>query len=507
MAATYTKPTKIPRWADTGTIVEPAEAKKDSGWVTTEKPPASYFNWLENLSGQWFKWLDERLFDGATKDELFLRYPGNGTTALKITLDGVSTVKSFGVGLVPTASADPELQIVDAEFKLHIPTGLLPTLQFESTGGLSSIEFDRTTNRFGFYIAGVLAARLAGNDLSVAGGLFVGSTTAPAADDAIFIGDADFSLDFNGGNPSFFADTDSVLRYDRAGQSWEFDVNGTELLAIKDNGLGRTVLRFATGDELRFDPADNLWDFLVASAMIMEINGANAMLDINTPLAGKRGLMLRGSATHAALTLVGQAAKPSTSSVGDFFMNSTRGQWFVKGPAIWETPVMMVDWLSAPNVVTGVGAGPFSLRNYIRSAGYSANTILRFRIAGTAYRTGTAENININLKLEGTTVIFVTFAPDLSTGSPSTDDQWWIDATFSFPAAGTSVAVQWYARGNWSEAAGTASAAADIVSIGEITGVNINANQMDWAVDFDSPSASKTVTLSHFSVEQMGQTN
>ena len=70
MAMTYDKPTLIPRWADTGTKAEPDEAKKDTGWIVDERPPAQWENWKSNLIGSWFKWLDERFEDGATKDEL-----------------------------------------------------------------------------------------------------------------------------------------------------------------------------------------------------------------------------------------------------------------------------------------------------------------------------------------------------------------------------------------------------------------------------------------------------
>lgn len=53
------KPTKRPRWADSGgSIVEPSEGKKDLGWAAGDRPPAQTFNWLLNLTWQWFEWLD-----------------------------------------------------------------------------------------------------------------------------------------------------------------------------------------------------------------------------------------------------------------------------------------------------------------------------------------------------------------------------------------------------------------------------------------------------------------
>lgn len=52
------QPTELPRWADVGgDIVEPNSAKKDVGWVSAERPPAQYFNWILNLIYQWIEWL------------------------------------------------------------------------------------------------------------------------------------------------------------------------------------------------------------------------------------------------------------------------------------------------------------------------------------------------------------------------------------------------------------------------------------------------------------------
>lgn len=75
----FAKPTKIPEWADTGVIVEPSEAKKDSGWVAPELPPDTFFNWHMNLVGQWVKWLDERLLEGTGPEDLTIAAPAGAT--------------------------------------------------------------------------------------------------------------------------------------------------------------------------------------------------------------------------------------------------------------------------------------------------------------------------------------------------------------------------------------------------------------------------------------------
>jgi hypothetical protein len=48
------KPSADPRWANVGgAIVVPASGKLDIGFVTSEKPPSEWFNWLFNLIYQW----------------------------------------------------------------------------------------------------------------------------------------------------------------------------------------------------------------------------------------------------------------------------------------------------------------------------------------------------------------------------------------------------------------------------------------------------------------------
>jgi hypothetical protein len=53
------KPTKLPEWASdvSAAIVEPAELKKDLGWVV-EKPPHQFFNWWMNLVFLWTSYFD-----------------------------------------------------------------------------------------------------------------------------------------------------------------------------------------------------------------------------------------------------------------------------------------------------------------------------------------------------------------------------------------------------------------------------------------------------------------
>lgn len=56
----FTRPTKLPRWADSGgIIVEPTEGKKDIGWLGQEKPPAEIQNWWQNDAYNYLGYLDQ----------------------------------------------------------------------------------------------------------------------------------------------------------------------------------------------------------------------------------------------------------------------------------------------------------------------------------------------------------------------------------------------------------------------------------------------------------------
>ena len=54
------KPTEIPEFArTTGLVTTPSNAKKDLGWENTEKPPASFFNWLARFSYLWINYFQQ----------------------------------------------------------------------------------------------------------------------------------------------------------------------------------------------------------------------------------------------------------------------------------------------------------------------------------------------------------------------------------------------------------------------------------------------------------------
>jgi len=63
------KPTTIPRWANSGgAITVPSSGKQDVGWLTGERPPAQYKNWLANQAWKWHKFVDALFTDGGNSD-------------------------------------------------------------------------------------------------------------------------------------------------------------------------------------------------------------------------------------------------------------------------------------------------------------------------------------------------------------------------------------------------------------------------------------------------------
>lgn len=57
-----TKPVK-PRWGDTDPsyTIEPTTAKKNTGWLSGEKPPFQFMNWLQLKNYEWINWFENKL--------------------------------------------------------------------------------------------------------------------------------------------------------------------------------------------------------------------------------------------------------------------------------------------------------------------------------------------------------------------------------------------------------------------------------------------------------------
>lgn len=53
------RPTGYPDWAVSSTnVAEPSTAEKLLGWEESERPPSSYFNWMQGMYGRWIRHLD-----------------------------------------------------------------------------------------------------------------------------------------------------------------------------------------------------------------------------------------------------------------------------------------------------------------------------------------------------------------------------------------------------------------------------------------------------------------
>ena len=87
------KPSLTPRWANVGgDITEPASGKKDIGHVVAEKPPAQYLNWLFNLAWQWFEYLKDGAFSGATTFDSTVGVTGATTLSSTLGVTGAATL-------------------------------------------------------------------------------------------------------------------------------------------------------------------------------------------------------------------------------------------------------------------------------------------------------------------------------------------------------------------------------------------------------------------------------
>ena len=210
MPATYSKPVKIPRWADTGTIVEPPELKKDAGWLFEEIPPSSFENWKENLNGSWWKWVDERLADGASANELIFKNPNDGSTAIKLhSTGGVEIPIGLVVGFSAAPAAD-QIRVGDADLQLDFNAGT-PRLAFDAARN-DYLQFTRNavaaSRSLEFAIDNIPRAVLT----SIGGGRFT-------------VGDVDLQLSLNSGTPR--------LVFDAArGDHLQFTRNATDTLRV-----------------------------------------------------------------------------------------------------------------------------------------------------------------------------------------------------------------------------------------------------------------------------------
>lgn len=138
----------------------------------------------------------------------FIRVESGGTFYAAHNFSGAATGKRF------LARSGGSIQLFDDAF-----------------GELGSAALTRLPgNAAGEFLAGSL------NGYSGALGLRVGFTGAPT-DDRIEVGDANFQMDFNGGNPLILFDTGDYILLDRASNAMAFHPGGVNRFLLDGNGI------------------------------------------------------------------------------------------------------------------------------------------------------------------------------------------------------------------------------------------------------------------------------
>lgn len=221
-------------------------------------------------------------------------------------------------------------------------------------------------------LAGTVAYNfLLNGSVEILEGLIVGFNGTPSAD-TIQIGDANFSLSYNSGNPLFTCDTNDSFYYDRATNDFNWVIGSATEMRLGAAGLGLTngltvgflgtptddavqvgdtllgvfydasspTLRFDTNDWLRYTRGTNEFAFVIGAADYVTLT--TAALVANTAVTVTAGALTVGTSTNSAgsraviapvlnngdttdiLTL---AAVKSSSPNGQLRLRATRGTW------------------------------------------------------------------------------------------------------------------------------------------------------------------------------------
>ena len=100
-----TKPTdRILDWASGGTTTDPGGSKEAAGWVTDDRPPANWWNWILNSFGQWLSYFEDHTDEFLPVLHAYVVTDGAGSTTTLVGsgFTGGATVGSDGVSLTFT---------------------------------------------------------------------------------------------------------------------------------------------------------------------------------------------------------------------------------------------------------------------------------------------------------------------------------------------------------------------------------------------------------------------
>lgn len=208
--ASFIKPVLVPRWADVGgNITAATEGQKDTGWLDNQIPPAGVQNEWQNLVGAWFKWVNERIADGATADEIVFNDPAAAAAMLKLAADGIRSTGGLLLG---------------------------------DGAGLTGVVQDGVARMDGLNVGGVVAPST--GTAIISSGLSVGFDGA-AGSDAVRVGNANHSLSFVGTEAIWTFDATDRLVFDTSTNIGRAEVGGSTIFTWDSTGI-----QLGTGKQL-----------------------------------------------------------------------------------------------------------------------------------------------------------------------------------------------------------------------------------------------------------------
>lgn len=357
MAATFTKPSTTPRWADDGTpgqIVVPASGKQDLGWIFEEEPPFSFFNWHQNLTGEWIKWLGERLDDGIDENTFIIRNPNNASAFIEldgpnetIDFDGTSSPLTLDLSGIDPLISSGILGFGDENFQIDFNAGN-PRIVFDA---LDELSYDRSGNAFAFTIAGIDEAIVRSTGINILNGLFVGDLTTAPTNDTVHVVDSVFGLDFQTATqPKLIFDTGDQLEYFRSTNTFSFIIGAITEVNITASGLNvrngahvgdnavtpaddaltvgadidfglaagadQQTLLFDVGDRFIYTRTTDLFAWVIAGTARLTLDATNFLPGI-TGVVSLGSSSLRWSEQHAEASIVHDFATRDPASAAD----------------------------------------------------------------------------------------------------------------------------------------------------------------------------------------------
>lgn len=127
---------------------------------------------------------------------------------------------------------EDRLAIGDVNFSFDFFSGN-PKCLFDS---LDYVQFNRTSSYWGWYTGNVERARLSPTGLALEKGLAVGYLTSSAPEDAVAVGDANFSMQWSS-NPQIYWDANDYVVYNRTGNYWQWVINSSVEAQLSASGL------------------------------------------------------------------------------------------------------------------------------------------------------------------------------------------------------------------------------------------------------------------------------